>query len=102
MIRRPPRSPLFPYTTLFRPASPAPSASAAHEPREFKPFGPYKPPQKGTSGRITERQQKHIQELLEHCTNRTAKSKSMTQQYRSPLADPRAVSPLHHPRKALV
>src|SRR5258708_28347248 len=65
MIRRPPRSPLFPYTTLFRPASPAPSASAAREPREFKPFGPYKPPQKGTSGRITERQQKHIQELIE-------------------------------------
>src|SRR5258708_25393461 len=102
MIRRPPRSPLFPYTTLFRPASPAPSASAAREPREFKPFGPYKPPQKGTSGRITERQQKHIQELIEHCTNRTAKSKSMTHQYRSLLTDPLVVSVLRKPCKANV
>jgi amino acid adenylation domain-containing protein len=83
-------------------ASPAPSASAAHEPREFKPFGPYKPPQKGTSGRITERQQKHIQELIEHCTNRTAKSKSMTQQYRSRLADPRVVSGFRKQWKEMV
>src|SRR5438552_6026026 len=29
MIRRPPRSTLFPYTTLFRSASPAPSANGA-------------------------------------------------------------------------
>src|SRR2546430_8190531 len=27
MIRRPPRSPLFPYTTLFRPPEPEPLAS---------------------------------------------------------------------------
>src|SRR6266571_8661481 len=30
MIRRPPRSTLFPYTTLFRPASPAPRRRRAN------------------------------------------------------------------------
>src|SRR5256885_7529587 len=33
MIRRPPRSTLFPYTTLFRSASTASSATAAWRPR---------------------------------------------------------------------
>src|SRR5712675_1542427 len=78
-----------------RPSSPSNSlAVAAKESTEFKPFGPYKPPQtpKGTSSQLTEAQQKHIQALIERCTERTAKSKSMTQQYRSKLADPRVVS----------
>jgi amino acid adenylation domain-containing protein len=64
----------------------------AQEPREFKPFGPYKPPQKGTSGQLTERQQHHVRDLIDRCTKRTPKSKSMTQQFRSRLADPRVVS----------
>ena len=68
------------------------STPAPQEPREFKPFGPYKPPQKGTSGQLTERQQQHVRELIARCTKRTPKSKSMTQQYRSHLADPRVVS----------
>jgi amino acid adenylation domain-containing protein len=73
-------------------ASPTPPAPAAQESREFKPFGPYKPPQKGTSAQLTDAQQKHILELIERFTKRTAKSKSMTQQYRARLADPRVVS----------
>ncbi|MCU1242055.1 MAG: amino acid adenylation protein [Candidatus Acidoferrum typicum] len=73
-------------------AAPAPPAPAAQESREFKPFGPYKPPQKGTSAQLTDVQQKHIRELIARCTKRTAKSKSMTQQYRRRLADPRVVS----------
>ncbi|HEY4817346.1 MAG TPA: amino acid adenylation domain-containing protein [Candidatus Acidoferrum sp.] len=72
--------------------SSTPSAAAPQETREFKPFGPYKPPQKGTSAQLTERQQQHIRELVERCTKRTPKSKSMTQQYRARLADPRVVS----------
>src|SRR2546427_2931470 len=32
MIRRPPRSTLFPYTTLFRSSGPAPAASTASDP----------------------------------------------------------------------
>jgi amino acid adenylation domain-containing protein len=78
------------------PAVPNVPASAPtpvpQEPREFKPFGPYKPPQKGSSGQLTELQQQHVRELIERCTKRTPKSKSMTQQYRSRLADPRVVS----------
>jgi len=73
-------------------AVPAPPAPATQESREFKPFGPYKPPQKGTSAQLTDAQQKHIRELIERCTKRTAKSKGMTQQYRARLADPRVVS----------
>ena len=72
--------------------SPAPPAPVPQGSREFKPFGPYKPPQKGSSGQLTERQQKYIQDLIARCTKRTAKSKAMTQQYRSRLADPRVVS----------
>ena len=75
----------------------SPSHSPAGAPREssgFKPFGPYKPPQtqKGASSQLTQAQQKHIQALIDRCTRRTPKSKSMTQQYRSKLADPRVVS----------
>src|SRR2546430_9183506 len=31
MIRRPPRSPLFPYTTLFRPEKPPPRQRTRHD-----------------------------------------------------------------------
>ena len=70
-------------------ASPATPATAKEE---FKPFGPYKPPQKGLSGDLTERQKKGLQSLIELYSKRTVKSKSMTQEYRKPLADPRVVS----------
>jgi len=77
------------------PSSPSHSlADAPKESTEFKPFGPYKPPQtqKGSSSHFTEAQQKHVRELIDRCTKRTAKSKTMTQRYRSKLADPRVVS----------
>ncbi len=83
-------------------AAPPPLIQAPQEAREFKPFGPYKPPQKGSSGKITERQQRHIQQLIERCAKRTAKSKSMTQQYRSHLADPRVVSGFRSQWKEMV
>src|SRR2546430_5264855 len=38
MIRRPPRSTLFPYTTLFR--SERGGAGARHQPRHAPPLGP--------------------------------------------------------------
>jgi len=73
-------------------AAPAPSAPAPQDSPEFKPFGPYKPPQKASSTQLTDRQQKHIHDLIVRWTKRTPKSKSMTQQYRARLADPRVVS----------
>jgi amino acid adenylation domain-containing protein len=71
----------------------APATSTGHGKDEFKPFGPYKPPQKGTtSAEVTERHEKHLKALVENYTTRTATSKSMTQNSRHQLADPRAVA----------
>src|SRR3712207_8363764 len=39
MIRRPPRSTLFPYTTLFR----SHERKSPHEPRDRRPFGELQP-----------------------------------------------------------
>src|SRR5208282_6680179 len=70
----------------------APAARTASGKEEFKPFGPYKPPQKGSSGELTERQEKHLRALIDRYSKRTPGSKRMTQEYRQPLADPRVVS----------
>src|SRR2546426_5672405 len=59
MIRRPPRSTLFPYTTLFRSAAPA---SPGH--RIFEPLGPRHTPAY-TSPPIT-RPDYTVQPLLPH------------------------------------
>ena len=88
----------IPEIAASSPARPSslsrPLTDAPRELKEFKPFGPYKPPQtqKGSSSQLTEVQQRHVQALIERCTKQTAKSKSMTQRYRSRLADPRVVS----------
>ncbi len=55
-------------------------------------FGPYKPIEKGAQGGLTERQQEHLDTLIERYTERTAGSKSYTAENRAHLADPRAVS----------
>src|SRR3989449_11375182 len=39
MIRRPPRSTLFPYTTLFRSGEPGPAESRGHDPRSAEDPG---------------------------------------------------------------
>src|SRR3712207_8439946 len=65
MIRRPPRSTLFPYTTLFR--SPTPGAAdrrctapPTHRPRPAPP----PPTQRGRSGRgVPGRSEEHTSEL---------------------------------------
>jgi glutamate-1-semialdehyde aminotransferase len=44
------------------------------------------------SQELTGQQQKHLDVLIERVTRRTAKSKSLTQEYRKVLADPRVVS----------
>jgi amino acid adenylation domain-containing protein len=69
---------------------------------EFKPFGPYKPPQKGFSGELTQVQKESLQSLVERYARRTAKSKSFTEQYRQPLADPRVVAGFRSQWKEIV
>jgi amino acid adenylation domain-containing protein len=92
--------------TVSRPAAPAMSSAATSAPvpqvsvgvdagspaAASKPFGPYKPPQTDASKELTEQQGKHLNDLIERVTRRTAKSKSLTQEHRKVLADPRVVS----------
>ncbi len=69
---------------------------------EFKPFGPYKPPQKGVSGELTRRQKESLQSLVERYSKRTAKSKTITEEHRQPLADPRVVAGFRSQWKEIV
>src|SRR2546422_1864443 len=63
MIRRPPRSTLFPYTTLFRSrASGAPSTTAAQAPRAVPPWRP-RESRAGTARPPPRRSEEHTSEL---------------------------------------
>jgi natural product biosynthesis luciferase-like monooxygenase protein/amino acid adenylation domain-containing protein len=55
------------------------------------PYVPYRPVQPVAVGGFNERQRQHLSELVERFTRRTAASKRMAQQYRSVLADSRAI-----------
>src|SRR5687767_15516943 len=70
MIRRPPRSTLFPYTTLFRSA--APFSNAYHDPSGSAVFGVWAPMRAQTSMKCSwaaarsfrfERSEEHTSEL---------------------------------------
>src|SRR5688572_31699303 len=63
MIRRPPRSTLFPYTTLFR--SPLPDSVASIGPRSWSSVGPGVRPSKksGVSASAGARSEEHTSEL---------------------------------------
>ena len=75
---------------------PAPVTPTLAKTESVKPesrfFGPYKPIDKSASGGFTDRQQKHLDELIQSYTKRTPESKRQTQQYRPRFADPRSVS----------
>jgi amino acid adenylation domain-containing protein len=97
-----PAAPKGPVAAAVSAAASTTAASAHGDAEEFKPFGPYKPPQKGISGDLTPQQEKGLQSLVERYTKRTAKSKAMTEQYRSALADPRVVMGFRQQWKELV
>src|SRR3712207_7655633 len=61
MIRRPPRSTLFPYTTLFRSGLPERGASEADpvEPVAYRSYWPQRPPDR----RAAVRSEEHTSEL---------------------------------------
>src|SRR5260370_30322880 len=71
MIRRPPRSTLFPYTTLFRSPTTIPSAEAQTSPVqtsyaiEITFFDPSRP-EPGSTRAILERSEEHTSELQSH------------------------------------
>ena len=91
-----------PTVAAAQPATSAATTPSPSQKEEFKPFGPYKPPQKGVTEELAERQKKALQTLIEKYTTRTAKSKSMTERYRSALADPRVVSGFRSQWKEMV
>ena len=91
-----------PTVAAAQPATSAATTLSPSQKEEFKPFGPYKPPQKGVTEELAERQKKALQALIKKYTTRTAKSKSMTERYRSALADPRVVSGFRSQWKEMV
>ena len=62
----------------------------------------YKPIETGARGALTQRQQKHLDELVKRYTGRTLKSKQQTQDNRAHLADPRTVSSFNRLWKEMV
>ena len=55
-------------------------------------FAPFRPPETGGSGELNASQRQYLSRLIERCTARTPRSKALTQEHRSVLADPRVVS----------
>ena len=57
-----------------------------------KRFGPYKPVKRGEDGGLTEKQQAHLNELIERFTEKTPKSKERAAEHRPHFADPRGIA----------
>ncbi|HET6546396.1 MAG TPA: aminotransferase class III-fold pyridoxal phosphate-dependent enzyme [Rhodanobacteraceae bacterium] len=55
-------------------------------------FGPYRPPARGATGGLTDRQQGNLAEFIERYNRKTARSKQSTSANRGHLADPRSVA----------
>lgn len=75
----------------LQPPPPAPSGPVNGGGAVRAPYVPFKPVQPGAAGGLSERQRQHLSELVERFTRRTAASKQLAQQYRSVLADSRAI-----------
>jgi glutamate-1-semialdehyde aminotransferase/acyl carrier protein len=65
-------------------------------------FGPYKPVDKSPSGGLTERQQKHLDQLIAAYTSKTPRSKKYTGKHRAHFADPRTVAGFRNNWKEIV
>src|SRR2546427_7845631 len=63
MIRRPPRSPLFPYTTLFRSWHRSPCPRTPRPPRRQPPPPPLPPQRPSPIAPCTSRSEEHTSEL---------------------------------------
>ena len=57
-----------------------------------KRFGPYKPVKRGEGGGLTEKQQAHLDALIERFTAKTIKSKERAAEHRPHFADPRGIA----------
>lgn len=82
-----------------------PSAAAApseNGSQHSQAFTPYRPPETSARSELSASQRRYLSELIRRCTARTTRSKALTQQYRSVLADPRVVSGFRPECKELV
>jgi len=70
-------------------AAPAASPVAGQQPSRFEVFTPV---HKSADGGITDIQRRHIDQLIERYTRKTAGSKQVTQSHRAVLADPRVAA----------
>src|SRR5690349_22359764 len=79
MIRRPPRSTLFPYTTLFR--SPSPSRSPPFPPRRFCFAAPISQPLHRKN--CSERRRWEVRRHRRSCCGRNTRSEEHTSELQS-------------------
>jgi amino acid adenylation domain-containing protein len=85
-----------------KPAAPA-TVAATTEAKPVKPaFTPFKPLQRGDTGGLNPVQESYLQEFIKTYTEKTANSKSFTQQHRSVFADGRVVSGFNAQLKEIV
>jgi iturin family lipopeptide synthetase A len=86
-------APAPPAPPTAAPAAPAPSAQtsarAASIVHNQPAYVPYQPIEPGTTGGLTERQRRHLDELIARRNERTRESKRLTQEFRAHLADSR-------------
>jgi natural product biosynthesis luciferase-like monooxygenase protein len=79
---------------------PAPASKEASVTPKY--FGPFKPIDKSPTGGLTERQQKHLDELIRATIAKTPRSKAYTAKHRSHFADPRTISGFRQNWKEMV
>ena len=78
------------------------SRASAGAPLTPRYFGPFKPIDKSLAGGLTDRQQKHLDDLIRAYVKQTPRSKAYTQKHRAHLADPRTVSGFRQTWKEIV
>ncbi len=78
------------FLNAARPADRAVAASP--QPQETPAFGPYRPPESASSETLSPELAAHVLSLTARYTQRTARSKALTQAHRAHFADPRAAA----------
>ncbi|XXY48792.1 amino acid adenylation domain-containing protein [Sorangium sp. So ce269] len=96
-----------PAPSLAPPAAGAPAAEARpakDQKRSYTAFGPYNPASATAHTRLGEgdKQERHLRALAARYTEKTSKSKALTQQYRAVLADNRASAGFRFSTKEMV
>jgi glutamate-1-semialdehyde aminotransferase/acyl carrier protein len=77
-------------------------ATSSDGPPAPRYFGPFRPIDKSPGGGLTERQQKHLDDLIRAYVAKTPRSKIHTQRHRAHFADPRTVSGFRQNWKEMV